>query len=211
MLSCLTGDGPRAPTKEKDEAMTQTTFTVDFTADLTGTHDFTVDLTGTQETPPNASTASGTGTVVWDPDTVTATYEFVVRGLDFGPALGLAPMTAITDDDVTAMHFHNGDRGMAGPVVFGQFNPAQDPELQVLLNDDGSWTISGVWDMTDPANVPIADFASMLESTPAGSDAPLYWNVHTGPFPAGEIRGQLVAQAASMPDEDSILPSICAT
>jgi serralysin len=194
--------------------MTQTTFTVDFTADTTSTHDFTVDLTGTQETPPNASTASGTGTVVWDPDAVTATYEFVVSGLDFGPALGLAPMTAITDDDVTAMHFHNGERGVAAPVVFGQLNPAQDAnDLQVLMNDDGSWTISGVWDMTDPANVPIADFATVLEQTPAGSDAPLYWNVHTGPFPAGEIRGQLVAQAASMPDAPPVmdLPSICAT
>src|SRR3954467_6748025 len=52
---------------------------------------FTVDLTGMQEVPPNASAASGTGTVVWDAATTTATYEFVVNGLDFGPALGLPP------------------------------------------------------------------------------------------------------------------------
>ena len=123
---------------------------------------FTVELTGTQETPPNASAASGAGVVVWDSDTSTAAYEFIVSGLDFGPALGLAPMTAITDDDVTAMHFHNGDRGVAAPVVFGQLNPAQDPDLQVLMNDDGSWDISGVWDITDPTTVPITDFAVLL-------------------------------------------------
>ena len=155
---------------------------------------FTVDLTGTQETPPNASAASGAGTVVWDADTTTATYEFVVNGLDFGPALGLAPQTETTADDVTAMHFHSGDRDMAGPIVFGQLNPAQDTnDLQVLLNDDGSWTISGVWDTTDPASIPITNFATVLDSTPVGSDAPLYWNVHTTAFQEGEIRGQLVA------------------
>jgi len=169
---------------------------------------FTVDLTGTQETPPNASAASGAGVVVWDSDTSTAAYEFIVSGLDFGPALGLAPMTAITDDDVTAMHFHNGDRGVAAPVVFGQFNPAQDADLQVLMNDDGSWDISGVWDMTDTATVPITDFAVLLDSASPGLDVPLYWNIHTTAFPAGEIRGQLVAQAASMPDAPPVMAPI---
>src|SRR3954452_10278808 len=155
---------------------------------------FTVDLTGTQEVPPNASAASGTGTVVWDPATTTATYEFVVNGLDFGPALGLVPQTETTADDVTAMHFHNAVPGVAGPVVFGQLGPAQDADaLQVSPNDDGSWTISGVWETTDPASVPITNYATVLDSTPVGSDTPLYWNVHTTAFPEGEIRGQLVA------------------
>jgi serralysin len=46
---------------------------------------FTVALTGSQEVPPNASTASGTGVVVWDTATDTATYAFTFRGLDLGP------------------------------------------------------------------------------------------------------------------------------
>jgi len=155
---------------------------------------FAVTLAGTQEAPPNASAASGTGIVVWDTATDTATYACTLRGLDFGSALGLPPQTATTADDVTAMHFHNGARGAAGPVVFGQIGPAQDTDdLGVVLNADGSWTVLGAWETTDPASVPIATFAAALDATPLGSDAPLYWNVHTTTFPGGEIRGQLVA------------------
>ena len=155
---------------------------------------FTVTLTGEQENPPVGSAASGSGTVAWDEAALSATYEITVRGLDFGPALGMEPQTADTADDVTMMHVHNAPRGVAGPVVFGQIGPAQDPDdLGIVPNDDGSWTISGVWDTEDPANVPVESFAGALTSAEAGSDVPLYFNVHTPPFPAGEIRGQWVA------------------
>jgi hypothetical protein len=40
---------------------------------------FTIATTGTQEIPPNASAASGSGVVRWDPATNTASYEIVVR------------------------------------------------------------------------------------------------------------------------------------
>ena len=120
---------------------------------------FTVTLTGSQEVPPNASTASGIGTVVWDTATDTATYAFTFRGLDSGPALGRPPQTATTADDVTAMHFHNGARGVNAPVAFGQIGPAQDADdLAVVLNADGSWTVRGAWETTDPANASIAAF-----------------------------------------------------
>src|SRR5918998_1426441 len=78
-----------------------------------------------------------------------------------GPAfLGMAPQTATTADDVTIMHVHNAGRGTNGPVVFGQIGPAQDgDDLRIVLNADGPWTVSGVWEATDPANRPIADFA----------------------------------------------------
>jgi Ca2+-binding RTX toxin-like protein len=164
---------------------------------------FRVVLDGSQETPPNDSTASGLGTVIFDSDAVTATYSFRIEGLDFGPATGAPPQTPETDDDVINAHFHNQVRGVAGPVVFGQINPAQDDDdlsiVQnadaVVQNADGSWTVSGRWDMTDPANVSINNFADTLGSAAVGSDVPLYWNVHTPVFPAGEIRGQLVAIA----------------
>jgi serralysin len=143
---------------------------------------FSVTLTGDQETPPNASAANGTGMVTWDAAADTLTYDFTIKGLDFG--------------QVTAMHFHSGDEGVAGPVVFGQLNPAQDTDdFKTIMNADGSWTVQGVWETTDPASTPITDFADVLSSAAAGSSVPLYWNVHTTMFPNGEIRGQLDAIA----------------
>jgi serralysin len=162
---------------------------------------FNVTLTGDQEVPPATTSASGAGTVTWDPETSTADYSIVVTGLDFGPVLGLEPQTETTEDDVTNAHFHNGPRGENGPVVFGQIGPAHDEddlgielEMQTVEpNGDGSWIVSGSWEPTDPAAVSITEFADELTAAAAGEDVPLYFNVHTTTFPAGEIRGQLVA------------------
>jgi hypothetical protein len=164
---------------------------------------FTIDMTGTQETPPNASAASGSGVVHWDPATNTATYEIVVRGLDFGPVRGLPEQTATTADDVTNMHVHNAEPGVAGPVIFGQIAPANDDDdLSIQLetsdvrpNGDGTWIVSGAWDPGDPAAVSITTFADALNAASSGQDVALYFNTHTTAFPAGEIRGQWVGAA----------------
>jgi serralysin len=157
---------------------------------------FRVVLEGTQEVPPNNSTASGLGTVIFDSTAVAATYSFQIEGVDYGPAIGDPAQTPSTDDDVISTHFHNEARGVNGPVVFGQINPAQDnDDLAITLNADGSWMVSGRWETTDPANVPITDFAATLGSAPVGSEVPIYFNVHTNQFMGGEIRGQLVAIA----------------
>ncbi len=155
---------------------------------------FTVSLTGSQEVPSNTSAAGGGGTVIWEEGASTATYQFIIRGLDFGLAAGTGAQTPATADDVVNMHFHSQIRGVNGGVVFGQINPAQDADdLRVTQNADGSWTVTGAWERTDPATVPITDFAAALNLIPHGVDAPLYFNVHSTAFPAGEIRGQLVA------------------
>ena len=102
---------------------------------------FRVILQGSQETPPNNSTASGAGTVIFDSEAVAASYSFDIQGLDFGPATGGPPQTPATDDNVTRTHFHTQVAGVAGPIVFGQIdsNPAlvQDTDdLKIVLNAD---------------------------------------------------------------------------
>jgi serralysin len=164
---------------------------------------FRVILEGTQEVPPNNSTASGVGTVVFDSTAIAASYSFDIQGLDFGPITSGQPPT--DPNDVNNTHFHSQVRGAAGPVVFGQIIPAHDnDDIAFVLNADGSWSESGRWETTDP--VPITSpfpavvgvpgtFASVLGSAAVGSEVPLYFNVHTVQFPGGEIRGQLVAIA----------------
>ncbi|MBD0273305.1 MAG: CHRD domain-containing protein [Acetobacteraceae bacterium] len=156
---------------------------------------FTLFFTGDQEVPPTGSAASGTGAVSWDAAARAAAYEFRIEGLDFGPVLGLDAQTETTADDVTIMHVHNAPRGANGPIVFGLIGPAQDADdLSIVLNDDGSWTVSGVWEATDPANVSIENFAEALDLAFAGLEVPLYFNVHTTAFPGGEIRAQWTAE-----------------
>jgi serralysin len=164
---------------------------------------FRVVLEGTQEVPPNNSTASGLGTVVFDSTEVAASYTFRIEGVDYGPATGGPAQTPSLLDDVTSTHFHNQVRGENGPVVFGQIDPAQDnDDLNIALGADGSWTVSGRWETTDPANVSIADFAADFGSAAVGSEIPIYFNIHTNQFTGGEIRGQLIAIAD---DNDNVV------
>jgi serralysin len=154
---------------------------------------FHVILEGTQEAPPNGptdSTASGFGTIIFDNSDPlappTASYSITIEGVAYGPITGEKPQTKATDDDVVSTHFHTAQRGTNGPVVFGQKNPDQDrDDLSIVLNKDGSWTVSGVWETTDPANRPITDFAPVLGAATVGTEVPLYFNVHTVEFPAG--------------------------
>jgi Ca2+-binding RTX toxin-like protein len=151
-------------------------------------------MTGSQEVPPRSSPAVGRGTVIFDEVALTAYYTIRITGLDFGPILELKAKTADPGDDVTSFHVHSAPRGVNGDVVFGQINPNQDDDdLSIVRNLDGSWTMSGRWETTDPATISITSFATVLNSTQIGSDAPLYFNAHTTDFPGGEIRGQWVA------------------
>jgi serralysin len=155
---------------------------------------FSVTLSGDQEVPVVPTTASGAGTVVWDERDSTARYSITVTGIDFGAAVGTGPQTPDTGDDLTSMHVHNGIRGATGPVVFGQFSPNHDDDdVSFTQNADGSWTVRGIWETTDPSSQPITNFAASLTAAIVGEDVPLYFNVHTTDFPSGEVRGQWVA------------------
>jgi serralysin len=176
---------------------------------------FRVTLTGNQEVPPNGSIARGLGTVIFDSTAVAASYSIHYTGLDFGPAAGLPAQTATTADDVISHHVHNAPRGTNGDVVFGQINPAHDnDDLSIIPNVDGSWTVSGRWETTDPATTSISTFARQLNSAKVGSDASLYFNAHTTAFPTGEIRGQWVVIANDRNNivqgtaDDDLLPGL---
>lgn len=72
--------------------------------------------------------------------------------------------------NATMAHLHQAAIGVAGPVVFNTPPPAASA---------GS---------VDPLR-----FAATAPQVQALRDRQLYYNVHNGPFPAGEIRGQLAA------------------
>lgn len=155
-------------------------------------------LTGAQESPPTATVATGTANLTLSDAGDVLSYEITIAGLDFGPAQLLPPRTLDTADDVTSAHFHVGARGTSGPVVFGIINPAQDANnFRIVNNADGSVTLFGNWDITDPANQPISNFAAELRAAAAGADTNLYLNIHSTAFSMGEIRGQVTAAIAS--------------
>ena len=157
---------------------------------------FSLFFESAQEVPPNGSTSFGTGLVIFDTVTNTATYTWNITGTDFGPISGQPSATATTDDDVTGFHYHNAERGTNGPIVFDIEGGNQDADdLQVVNTSGNSWQISGAWELSDPANTSIAEFAATLSAATIGSDVPLYANVHTSLFRGGEIRAQWVASA----------------
>ena len=152
-------------------------------------------LDGAQENPANASTASGIGYAIYDDVANTLRYELSISGLDFGGLFdGGADETPDPSDDVTAAHIHNDARGINGPVVFNLFTQDADDFFQ-QENADGTRTLRGMWETTDPASSPITNFTFELGSGVIGNDVNLYFNVHTAGIPGGEIRGQFVTMA----------------
>ena len=178
---------------------------------------FRIQMTGAQETPPNASTASGLGVVIYDSAADTATYEVTVTGLDFGAVLGGPAQTANPNDDVTQLHVHSEVPGQPGPVVFGQIGPAEDTTgvaFSAVINADGSTTFQGRWEPSDPSSSGIETFSAFLAASNPGDAEDLYFNVHTSGFSAGEIRGQWICIADDAANNvagtggDDILPGL---
>ncbi|VEP16072.1 CHRD domain-containing protein (modular protein) [Hyella patelloides LEGE 07179] len=167
-------------------------------------------LDGEQEVEAGDEDATGTSTLTLNDTGNSLEYSLTVTGLDFG-ANGLiegGAQTEDTSDDVTRLHIHNAPRGENGDIVFSLFDTVtpddlgnvleipgnQDEDLTVTANDDGSVTLTGVWEGTDPSSTDLGEFVSEIRDTEAGEDLDLYWNVHTEEFPAGAIRGQLVVE-----------------
>ncbi|MBV6624815.1 MAG: CHRD domain-containing protein [Rivularia sp. (in: Bacteria)] len=161
---------------------------------------FKATLEGSQEVTANSSTATGSAFLQLNQAGDALTYTMTVEGLDFGTLAGGEAQTDDTGDDVTGIHFHNAARGEGGPVVFGIFGPAQDTDDRtVTVNDDGSTTISGVWETTDTeASESLSTFVADLQATNNDQDTNLYFNIHTEEFPSGEIRGQVMGASVEL-------------
>ncbi|MBE9077386.1 spondin domain-containing protein [Romeria aff. gracilis LEGE 07310] len=159
-------------------------------------------LDGAQEVAEGDPQATGTDRAILGDGGESLGYRLTVSGADFGAFIGDGtPQTPDTGDDVIGLHIHNGDRGENGPIALGlidinlagpEFNGQDADDITFITHPDGSTTIRGVWDESDPASLPISQFADGIQNAAPGTDIPLYWNVHTNDFPAGAIRGQFL-------------------
>lgn len=99
----------------------------------------------------------------------TGTFQLTPGGLTFRVTVdGLT-------GPITAAHFHNAAIGVSGGVV----RPMAAAELI------GPNTFAGVWTPADPSPFTAAMMTELFKGN-------IYFNVHTGAFPGGEIRGQLL-------------------
>lgn len=161
---------------------------------------FKANLSGDQETGGGTpSKATGFATFELNEAGDALSYGITIKGLDFGPLLGKAPQTSSQNDDVKALRFHVGGKGTNGPVALGIYNPEQDTDDRItIINADGSTTINGIWEITDPASESLSAYSTPLKAASPGALTNLYLNVYTNKFPNGEIRGQIGAYTGKL-------------
>lgn len=95
--------------------------------------------------------------------------------------LGFALTYSGLSGPATAMHFHRGKPGEAGPVV-----RTICPALGVACPAGTSATLSGIWKRDDAQALTTELIDALLKGE-------LYLNIHTALNPPGEIRGQIRA------------------
>ncbi len=157
---------------------------------------FDADLSGESQVPAVETDASGRAVFKLNDDQTALRYDLKVEGLDFGPILGQTPQTPDTADDVTRLHLHAASAGENGPVALGILDPAQDADFSATINEDGSTTLSGIWQDSDAANQALSTFIPSLLAASPDDEVGLYVNIHTEANPDGELRGQVTATEA---------------
>ncbi len=134
-------------------------------------------LTGANESPSNASTATGTFTATLDETAGTLTWTLSVPNIK----------------DATMAHIHTGAAGTNGPIVLNLF--AALPTGPTTILPASSITTSGTAKAIDLVGPLAQNFPGLISAIKGGT---AYVNVHTVANPGGEIRGQ-VAQATATP------------
>jgi hypothetical protein len=138
---------------------------------------FKATMTGSQETPPNASTATGSATVTLNGNLLTVNESF-------------SGLSAVA----TGAHIHCcAAPGASAPVVV----PFPFPPFPAAT----SGTFSDTFDLSTFSFTGGATEASFIAGLESGL---AYVNIHNVNFPAGEIRGQLV-QVAATPEPGTLL------
>jgi hypothetical protein len=89
-------------------------------------------LEGTQEVPPNDSTASGLGTVIFDSTEIAASYLFQVEGVDYGPAAGLPPQTPTPSTMLPTRIFTMRREAQTGSLSSGRSARLTTPTILLL-------------------------------------------------------------------------------
>ena len=148
------------------------------------TRTYTATLSAAEEVPTNASTATGQATFQLSADGQSLTYRLTVNNIQ----------------NVTAAHIHIGARGENGPVVLPLFgpSPAGGGARSGMLSE-GTAQASNLSGQL--AGQPLSALVAQMDAGRA------YVNVHTdngqappnqgpGDLPGGEIRGQIMSQAA---------------
>jgi hypothetical protein len=139
---------------------------------------YTDTMLGVNETPPNASTATGSATVVLDTTLNTLSVSIVFSGLIGGPA--------------SASHIHCCvPAGVATGVAlpFTGFPVATSGSYSNLFDLTLLATYNGAFVTANGGTAASAE-AALVAALNAGL---AYTNIHDGQFPGGEIRGQLAA------------------
>ncbi len=154
------------------------TFVFDGSGNVTitdfGSTYFSATMNGANEHIPNASAATGIGTLVMNLGRTRAEIEIATTGLDWD---GLQT-PGILADNVTGFHIHQGAVGVAGGIIE---DIGGDPNRVILANQN---RMTSLWTSVGDGLTP-----ALATSLFAGG---LYYNVHTTAFPGGEIRGQIV-------------------
>ena len=132
---------------------------------------FSAALSGSSEVPGLASDANGS-------------FELAVADGSASFTLTLAEV-----NEITQAHIHQGPADGNGPVIAFLFNPA-DPGASTAT----AFSLGGTLTVDDLVGPLADDWAGFEADLAAGN---LYVNVHSESNPAGEIRGQIGAGAAT--------------
>lgn len=162
-----------------------------------------VAVTGAQD---NGSDLAGAGFVTLmngdqQVPTATETAASGITGFRVTPAgNGLLYLIALAGiEDVTQAHTHLAPRGENGPVTafLLEFTDAVDGTGEgTPFTPDGLYFEFGLVTAGDVVGPIDGDFRELIESMQSGN---AYVNVHSVPFPAGEIRGQIAGLNAFLP------------